>query len=82
LHIVLDGAPQLPGVGALLLGNQLVHQQQHAGRRVDGHGGRDFVQGDARKQRLHVTQRVDGHPDLSYLALGQGMVGIVAHLRR
>ena len=32
------------------------------------------------EQDAHVGHRVDGHPDLSHLALGPRVVGVVAHL--
>ena len=78
--VVLDGPPQLPGVGALLLGHQLVEQQENRRRGVDGHGRRDLGQRDTGEQSLHVAQGVDGHPHLAHLALHQGVVGVVAHL--
>ena len=34
------------------------------------------------QEQPHVGQRVDGHADLADLALGAGVVGVVAHLGR
>ncbi|MPM81023.1 hypothetical protein SDC9_128074 [bioreactor metagenome] len=81
-HVVLDGAGELVGSGALLLGHQLVEQQQDGGRGVDGHRGRDLAQVDAVEQDAHVVDGIDGHTDLADLALGDRRVGVVAHLRR
>ena len=79
-HVVLDRAAQPRRLDALLLGHQLVEQQQHRGRRVDGHRGGDLVQRDAREQPPHVLQRVDRHPDLADLAGGSRRIGVIAHL--
>ena len=70
------------GGDALLLGDQLVEQQQDRRRRVDRHRRRDLVERDAGEQHAHVVDRVDGHADLADLALGPRVVGVVAHLRR
>ena len=37
---------------------------------------------DPGEQLVHVRQGIDGHADPADLALGQGMVGVVAHLGR
>ena len=78
--VVLDGAAQRVGRHALLLGHQLVEQQQDGGGGVDGHRRRDLVEGQAGQQQAHVGQRVDGHPDLAHLALGPGVVRVEPHL--
>ena len=70
-HVVLDRAGQARRVDALLLGDQLVEQQQHRGRGVDGHRGRHLAQRDAAEQHPHVVDRVDRDPDLADLAGGQ-----------
>ena len=67
---------------ALLLGDELVEQQQDRRRRVDRHRRRDLVERQVVEQQPHVLERVDGHADLADLALGAGVVGVVAHLRR
>ena len=48
-HVVLDGARQPGRVGALLLGHQLVEQQEHGRGRVDGHRRGDLGQRDRRR---------------------------------
>ena len=67
---------------ALLLGDQLVEQQQHGGRGVDRHRRRDLVERDAVEQHPHVVDRVDRDADLADLAVGERVVGVVAHLGR
>src|SRR3712207_8946380 len=49
-------------VGPLLLADQLVEQQQHGRRGVDGHGGRDLVQREDRKS----TRLNSSHANISY----------------
>ena len=79
-HVVLDRAGQRRRIDPLLLPDQLVEEQQHGRRGVDGHRGRDLVEGDALEQPAHVGQGIDGHPDLADLARGHRVVGVVAHL--
>ena len=77
-----DGAAQRVAGHALLLGDELVEQQQQRGRRVDRHRRRDLVERDAVEEQLHVGDRVDrdaGAPDLAERAR---IVGVVAELRR
>ena len=80
--VVLDGAADLLARHALLLGDQLVEQQQDGAGGVDRHRRRDLVHREVGHEQAHVGQRVDGHADLAHLALGPGVVGVVAHLRR
>ena len=56
--------------------------QNHGGRAVDGHGGRDLVQRDAVEEDLHVGQGGDRYAALAELAHGLGRVGVVAVKRR
>ncbi len=72
--------PSSVGVDAVLLGHQLVEEQQDGGGGVDGHRRGHLVERQAVQQQAHVGHRVDGHPDLAHLALGPGMVGVVSHL--
>ncbi len=81
-HVVLDRAGQRGRVGALLLGDQLVEQQQHRRRRVDRHRGGHLAERDLVEQDPHVLERVDRHPDLADLAGHSRRVGVVAHLGR
>ena len=81
-QVVLDRpAADLGRRHALLLGHQLVEQQEDGRRRVDGHRRRDLVERDAGQQQAHVLDGVDGDTDLADLALGPRVVGVVAHLR-
>ena len=80
--VVLGRAAELLGPDALLLGHQLVEQQEERRGRVDRHRGRDLVERDRVEEQLHVGDRVDrdaGAPDLAGRAL---VVGVVAELRR
>ncbi len=78
--VVLDGAAQRFGGHALLLGHELVEQQQDGRRGVDGHRRRDLVEGQVGEQQAHVGEGVDGHADLAHLALGTRVVRVEAHL--
>ena len=80
--VVLDGACDLLGRASLLLGDELIQEQQHGRRGVDGHRGRDPVKRDFLEQDLHVLQGVDRDPDLANLAVGHRVVGVVADLGR
>ena len=80
--VVLDGAADLLARHALLLGHQLVEEQQDGAGGVDRHGRRDLVHREVGHEETHVGQRVDGDADLAHLALGPGVVGVVAHLGR
>ena len=72
-QVVLDRAAADVGRRhPLLLGHQLVEQQQDGRRRVDGHRRRDLVEREAGQQQPHVLERVDGHADLAHLALRRG----------
>ncbi len=67
---------------ALLLGDELVQEQQQRGRGVDRHRGRDLAERDAVEEDPHVLEGVDrdaGPPDLAGRAR---VVGVVAELRR
>ena len=74
--------PSRAGVDALLLGDQLVEQQQDRRGGVDRHRRRDRVQRDALEQPLHVLDRVDRDAGPADLALRARVIGVVAHLRR
>ena len=67
---------------ALLLADAGVERQQHRGRAVDRHRGRDLAERDPVEQRLHVGERVDRHALAPDLAERAGMVRVVAHQRR
>ena len=70
------------GVDAVLLRDELVEQEQCAGRGVDRHRRRHLVERDAVEQRPHVVDRVDRDADLADLAVSHRVVGVVAHLGR
>ncbi len=78
--VVLDGAAQGVGGHALLLGHELVEQQEDGRGGVDGHRGRDLVQGQVGEQQAHVGEGVNGHPHLAHLALGARVVRVEPHL--
>ena len=80
-HVVLDRPAELVPGYPLLLGDQLVQQEQDRGRRVDRHAGGDLGQRDAVEQPPHVIDRVDGHADLADLAVRDRVVRVVSHLR-
>ena len=79
--VVLQRARERRTIDAGLVGHAHVHGQDGRGGRVDRHGGRDLPEVDAREERLHVGQRVDGHPGPAHLALGQWIVGITPEQR-
>ena len=81
-HVVLHGAAQLLAADALLLGDELVEQQEERRGGVDRHRGRDPVERDPVEQRLHVGERVDRDAGAADLALRERVVRVVAELRR
>ena len=81
-YVILDCAGQLLGSDTLLSTDGDIHSQQHSRRRVDRHRGRDFVERDRVEQDFHVGQRVDRHADLADLTGCQGVIAVVADLRR
>ena len=78
--VVLNGAAELLEGHPLLLAHGDVEAEEDGGGAVDGHGGGDAVEGDLLEQRAHVVDRIDGDTDLSDLAHGHGVVGVVADL--
>ena len=79
--VVLDGAAQQRRVDAVLLGDQLVEEQEDGGRGVDGHRRGDLVERAGRRGAGRMSSRVSmATPDLAHLALRAGVVGVVAHL--
>ena len=80
--VVLHRAPDPVRRHPVALRHELVGEQQDRGGGVDGHRRRDEVEGDAPQQDLHVGEAGDRHPRPPDLALGAGMVRVVAHLGR
>ena len=80
--VVLNRARERLPVGALLLGDDQVHREDHRRRRVDRHRRRDVGERDAVEQPLHVGERRDRHAALADFAERQRMVRIAAHQRR
>ena len=80
--VVLGRAAELGARDALLLGDQLVQQEQERSRRVDRHRRRDLAERDPVEEELHVGDRVDRDPGPPHLAGGARVVRVVAELRR
>ena len=78
--VVLDRAAELGGIGALFLGDDLVHQEEERGGGVDRHRGGDRRLVDAVEEAAHVVEGADGDADAADLAEGAGIVGIDAEL--
>ena len=76
--VVLHRPAELRRLDALLLRDELVEQEQQRGRRVDRHRRRDVAERDAVEQQLHVRDRVDRDTRAADLALGAGVVRVVA----
>jgi hypothetical protein len=81
-QVVLDRATDVRARHTVLLGDELVHQEEDRGRRVDRHRRRDLVERQVGEQQPHVGHRVDRDTDLADLALRPAVVGVVPHLRR
>ena len=81
-HVVLDRAGERGGVDAVLLGDQLVEQQQRAAGALIVIDVETWSSGMPSKSTPHVVDRVDGHADLADLAVRDRVVGVVAHLGR
>ena len=80
--VVLERAIELRGVDALLLADGDVEGQEDGGRGVDGHRRADLVEGDALEEDLHVGEAGYGDARAPDLARSEGVVGVVAGLRR
>ena len=72
----------LLGRHALLLADQLVHQQQARRGRVDRHRRRDLVQRDLVERRAHVVDRVDRDAGAADLAEAARVVAVEPELGR
>ena len=79
--VVLDRARQLLPVGALLLGDDQVHREDHRGRRIDRHRRGDVAERDTVEERLHVGERRHVHAALPHLAERELVVRVAAHQR-
>ena len=80
--VVLHRPAQRGPRDTLVLGDELVQEQQERRRCVDRHGRRHVGEWDAGEQDLHVGERVDRDAGPADLALGERIVGVVAELRR
>ena len=80
--VVLNRARQRLPAGALLLGDDQVHREDHRRRRVDRHRRRDVAERNAVEQRLHVGERRDVDAALPHFAERQRVIRIAAHQRR
>ncbi len=78
-HVVLDRAADLVQGDPLDLGRCAVHGPEGCRRRVDRHGGRDLVEGNALGENEEVFEGIDGHSALAALAAGLRGVCVVAH---
>ena len=67
---------------ALLLGDELVQEQEQRRGRVDRHRGRDLGERDPGEEELHVVERVDRDAGAPHLADGGRVVGVEPELRR
>ena len=79
--IVLNRTSQLVGRNPLLFTNGHIHGKQYRGRRIDGHGGADLVEGNLIKKDFHIPQRINGHSHFPHLSYGHFIVRIVPDLR-
>ncbi len=80
--VVLHRAAKSFGRDSLLLGDELVEQEQQRGGRVDRHRRGHLAERDRLEEQLHVRDRVDrdaGAPDLAFRAW---IVRVVPELRR
>ena len=80
--VVLDGSREGVHRDALLLRDGDVHRKKYRRRGVDGHRGRDLVEGDAVEEYLRVGKAVYRDADLAALADRHRVVGVVAYLGR
>jgi hypothetical protein len=81
-NVVLSGAGKLLDVGAGAARNGHIEREQDARRGVDGHRRRDVVERYAVEEALHVLDGIDRYADFADFAEGEGLVGVVADLRR
>ena len=80
--VVLDRPAQDLHGDTPFFGHDDVHRPDHGCGAVDGHGGGDFVHGNAVEQDFHVGQAGDGYPTSAKLTLGLRVVGVIAVQRR
>ena len=80
--VVLNGPRDSLPVGALPLGHDQVHGEDHRRRRVDRHRRRDVGERNALEQRLHVGQRRDRDTALADFPERQRVVRVAPHQRR
>ncbi len=80
--VVLNRPGDVLPVGALLLGDDEIHREDHRRRRIDRHRRRDVAERDPVEEPLHVGQRRDVDTALADLAERQRMVGVASHQRR
>src|SRR5690606_38123652 len=76
--VVLQGARQLVGGHALLLGGDDVHGHHRQHGAVHGHGHGHLVEGDVGEEDLHVLHGVDGDTGLAHTAHHPPRVGVGA----
>jgi len=81
--VVLDEDLHRVGVlGLSSLGECDVERQPQVPDRVGGGADlADALERDAVEQRLHVRERIDGHPDPAHLSAGVRVIGVEAELR-
>ena len=80
--VVLDRAGEFFRRHALLLGGHDVERHDGQHRPVHRHGDAHPVEGNARKERAHVVDRVDGNPRHADIARDARVVRIVAAMGR
>ena len=78
--VVLDRASEPLGVAPLPSRDGLVQRQQDRRGGVDGHRAAHAIEGNLRKQQLHVGDAVDGDANTPDLAHDHRIVRVVAHL--
>ena len=64
----------------MLLCDGDIHGHQNSSRRVDGHGGADFIKGNTIKKGFHIPEGVYGDTNLTHFPHGHFMVRIVTYL--
>ena len=80
-RVVLDRAPQLLPIEALVLGIGQIKGHHDRGRGVDRHRHRELADVDAIEQLPHVVDRVDRHAQPAHFAQRARVVAVQAHQR-
>ena len=80
-NVILDCAPQLLWLNALLLCYSNIHCQQYSRWGIDRHTSGNFIQRNSAKKCLHILKGGNRNAHLAHFAQRNRVIGIVTNLR-